>query len=161
MRVIHLQWEGPLTIDQAEAKRGAEDYGIYQFYGHHPAYGRDALLYLAKAQDRRFGVRIAEYHLGEWDNITSIHLGRISDAGRQPSAEDWGKLIEQVESLLIYAHKPSFNAKSIKNIDHSALESLHVLNWGDFRSLLPEVSGERFTMKYWSLENYRTYVEED
>ncbi|MFQ5515783.1 MAG: hypothetical protein ACE5FG_15345, partial [Myxococcota bacterium] len=28
---------GPRTIDQAEAKRGSGDYGIYQFYGHHPA----------------------------------------------------------------------------------------------------------------------------
>ena len=35
IRLLRIQWEGPLSMDAVLAKAGDEDYGLYQIYAHH------------------------------------------------------------------------------------------------------------------------------
>jgi hypothetical protein len=52
--VIHLQWEEHKWDDFNFSDFNSEkDYGIYQFYGDHPVYGENTLLYIGKARDQR------------------------------------------------------------------------------------------------------------
>ena len=64
-------------------------------------------------------------------------------------------MIVRAEKLLIYACAPAENASDIANppevVKH---KELLILNWGKYGSLLPEVSGYRFTNWLW---NKRTY----
>jgi hypothetical protein len=43
------------------AKVGEDDYGLYQIYAHHLVFGSGALVYIGKAQEQTFGVRIAQH----------------------------------------------------------------------------------------------------
>ena len=58
--IIHVQWVGPISFEHVRTYTSSTDYGVYQVYGHHPLYGRRSLLYLGKAQQRPFGVRLIE-----------------------------------------------------------------------------------------------------
>ena len=56
MTIIHVQWDGPFTLDQLSEMNNEYDYGVYQVYGSHPIYGSDVLLYIGKAGKLTFGV---------------------------------------------------------------------------------------------------------
>lgn len=58
MPVIHVHWNGPFSLEDVEQKDDNFDYGVYQVYGSHPIYGSDVLLYIGKASDQTFSVRI-------------------------------------------------------------------------------------------------------
>ena len=75
-----------------------------------------------------------------------IYAGRL--AGEQtPSEGDWSVEIDLAEKLLIYVHKPAYNSKNLSNLPDSDLQDVHILNWGSYRDLLPELSGLRWTSK--------------
>jgi hypothetical protein len=59
----------------------------------------------------------------------------------------------------ILAHRPGWNAQ--KNIDRKSeeLSRLHVFNWGCHRSLLPEVSGLRYTSVFDDEKDYKQFAE--
>ena len=155
---INLVWTGPHTYKNVLTMNGDRDYGIYQIYGAHPAYGSEALLYIGRARDITFCERFRSYDRtfladedGWEDNGAKyrIHTGRIHvQRGRnRPTDKVWENWIDLTEHLLIYAHSPAWNSQNVsrKIPDAKKFRAIHVLNWGQYCKLLPEVSGARFT----------------
>jgi hypothetical protein len=147
--IIQILWEGPYKLSELNKLTNVEtDYGLYQIYGYHPLYGSNVLLYIGKADQQTFGMRIRQE---KWDEVNDsnndqIYIGRLHGAAT-PSEEQWSNEISLAEQLLIYVHKTGFNSSSISSYPELVLQSVHVLNWGDHRDLYPEVSGYRFTEK--------------
>lgn len=147
--LIQIQWEGSHKLsDLPQLMNEETDYGVYQIYGTHPVYENDVLLYIGKAEYQTLGKRILQEN---WmytndSNNHKIYVGRLH--GDQPlNDEMWSKYIDLAERLLIYTHKPAYNARSISSFPDKELQNIHILNWGDHRALLPEVSGLRWTSK--------------
>ena len=163
---IHIDWEGPFQREQIKEKNSKKDYGIYQFYGYHPIYGMDTLLYIGKAQEMTFSSRInSQDHKGMYlhkywtPDSVSLYLGRLKGT-KTPSDEAWSEKIRLAEKLLIYAHSPAGNSQGVK-LDKKRLQELfnvHLFNWGKHKRLLPEVSGRRYMPGYPKPENYNTYT---
>ncbi|MCG7344021.1 hypothetical protein MHZ92_07750 [Sporosarcina sp. ACRSL] len=155
MKLIHIDWEGPYTLENLRALMNEEtDYGIYQVYGKHPVYGSNVLLYIGKADMQTIGKRISQENW--WNTNDSnrhlIYAGRLM--GEQtPEEIDWSIEIDLAEKLLIYVHKPAYNSQNLSNIPHESLQDIHILNWGSYRDLFPEVSGLRWTSKLDELEH--------
>lgn len=148
-RLVQLQWEGPYKLTDIPSLNNEEwDYGIYQIYGKHPVYGSDVLLYIGKADLQTLGKRISQENWLDTNdsNNTKIYVGRLHGPEIQ-SEEEWSVEIDLAERLLIYVHKPAYNARSITSLPDSKLQDMHLLNWGHHRDLLPEVSGLRWTQK--------------
>ncbi|MBS4220082.1 GIY-YIG nuclease family protein [Bacillus sp. FJAT-49711] len=158
IKLIQIDWQGPFSLDELNQLNDIyHDYGIYQIYGKHTVYGKDVLLYIGKADQQTIGKRVSQENW--WDTNDSGHLkiyaGRL--AGESTPEEDmWSKEIELAEKLLINVHKPAYNSKSLSSIPDFELQDIHILNWGDYRDLLPEVSGLRWTSKLDHVE-YDTY----
>jgi hypothetical protein len=126
----------------------SKDYGLYQIYRKHPVYRSGVLLYIGKADLQTIGKRISQENW--WDtndsNTLMIYAGRL--AGEiTPDEEEWSKEIDLAEKLLIYVHNPAYNSKNLMSIPDTDLHDVHILNWRDYRDLLPEVSGLRWTTK--------------
>lgn len=141
-----------------EQKKDGIDYGVYQIYGSHTVYGAGVLLYIGKAAQQTFGTRLSQegWRNNQDAGRVEIYLGRLS--GKEtPDAEEWARQIDSVEKLLIYAHAPACNSSNINTIPDQNLRYVHVLNWGRFRDLLPEVSGDRWTLLHWDMEKYEPY----
>lgn len=152
---IHLLWKGPYTHDAVVMMDGSTDYGVYQIYGDHPVYGLGALLYIGQARKATFASRFKEHTwmTHEWgENATAsrIYTGRIhkTEEEAHPSNDRWEELIRTAEKLLISAHSPAGNAQDVGELKSSETDQykhFHVFNWGQYASLLPEVSGARYT----------------
>lgn len=141
-RIVDIEWEGPFDI---EYDRKNDLYlfenvpeelriksGFYQIYGRHPVYGNDVLLYIgetkkSKGRARAFKDRLKEHLTGRFFYHTnlSLYVG--------PSKED-GKTIQEVESVLIEAHKPALNRNHIDS-SKKCRKPLLVRNWGFVGSL--------------------------
>jgi hypothetical protein len=172
--VINIYWENfnPDPKDFFKEIRTLnkenEDYGIYQIYGHHHAYGDNTLLYIGKAEERTFSVRLSVDDRSEfWTSScrpTSIRLGKLvkSDNEETPvdwDIKDWGKMINVAEILLIKSHSPALNRKDNTgrfDINSFGNEQYLVINWNDYGKLLPEVSSLRMSYRYWDYETYIT-----
>lgn len=158
---IHIDWEGPYIYEKAlQFCDDNSDYGVYQIYGAHPVYGPDVLLYIGKADRQTFGKRLSQ----EWWQTTNsnslrlkVYLGRLGGYGGIPSNEEWSRQITAAERMLIVAHWPAGNSSGLNVSFGEDYHDLHVLNWGDYRSLLPEVSGSRYSDRFASEENYRSF----
>ncbi len=148
--IIHIDWEGPVQLDTAKTLRGATDYGVYQIYGGHPVYGSSALLYIGRAVNQRFGVRLQQEEGWTYNRDAQrleVYVGRLS--GRDDrDYDDWDNDIILAERILIYSHLPPYNQQTDLAVRESELQSVHVLNWGCHRDLLPEVSGARWTSRF-------------
>jgi hypothetical protein len=156
---IHLEWEGPLSLEKARNCCEDSDWGVYQIYGFHPAYGAEVLLYIGKAQRQYFGNRLSQEKW--WEGIADakqlkVYLGRL--AGKvAPDDETWNRSIDLAERLLIHVHRPAWNAqKSVENVDED-LQQVHLFNWGSHRSLLPEVSDARWTKRLNTITNWHVF----
>lgn len=159
-RVIHLQWYGPFTWTQKDELHGPEDYGLYQVYGCHFIYGVDVLLYIGKASRQTFAARLNQegHWLGHQDSQkVSIYIGRCSGWHGTPNNVEWELQIDLAERLLILASMPAYNAKKGIDINDPLLRGLHVLNWGNYRSLLPEASGRRYSSEFYDEKNYKAF----
>ena len=162
-QLIHIEWDGPFSLTEVSRFTSEKDYGIYQIYGGHVTYGSEVLLYIGKAGAQHFGVRIPQE---KWwpDNHDAarlrVYVGRL--AGEiTPRDKVWGKQIDLAERLLIYACVPAYNAqKNLGKLD-ADLQNVHVLNWGKFCDLLPEVSGLRWTSKLDQMKNYHVFDTHD
>ncbi|MGE3841072.1 MAG: hypothetical protein AB7I50_05740 [Vicinamibacterales bacterium] len=156
--VIHLEWDGPVSLDGAKALHGPTDYGIYQIYGGHPVYGAATLLYIGIAAAQCFGVRIPQ-EVWWADNRDAgrleIYIGRL--AGEiVPDDNEWDRQLRLAERLLIHSHSPPVNSqKSLATLERE-LQNVHVFNWARHRDLMPEVSGGRWTNRY-DLPNYHVF----
>ena len=164
MTVIHLQWDGPFTLEEVRELNADHDYGIYQVYGSHPVYGSDVLLYIGKASDQTFSVRLNQeaWHYNEDAGNVRYYVGRLAGE-RTPREAQWAHQIDLVETLLIHSHWPAANSRSIQTLGKHTTEmaDVHVLNWGQQRSLLREVSGLMLTDRYDVISNYHCYGDED
>lgn len=148
---IHIQWRGPYTVDEATAFTDEDiDYGLYQIYGAHIVYGADVLLYICKAEQQTFGVRIRQ-HQQEWmrdehdARRLAVYLGRLAGETPPDAVWSWSAQIAAAEALLIHVHTPAYNAEYVASDLAEIAHDVRVFNWGRYRDLLPEVSGE-----YWN-----------
>jgi len=160
---IHLEWTGPLTLSEARLQSNESDWGVYQIYGCHPIYGVDVLLYIGKAERQYFGERLAQESW--WDDVADpkqlkVYLGRL--AGEiAPDDETWCRNIDRAERLLIFVHRPAWNAqKNIGRFDED-LQQVHVFNWGAHRSLFSEVSGARWTKRLNTIQKWGVFRSTD
>ena len=164
MTVIHVQWDGPFSLERVGELNADYDYGVYQVYGSHPVYGSDVLLYIGKAGEQTFSVRLQQeyWHYNQDAENIRYYVGRL--AGERTSEDaDWSHQIDLAETLLIHGHWPAGNSRNIQTLGNHAAEvsDIHVLNWGKRRSLLSEVSGLMLTDRYNEISNYHCYGDED
>lgn len=133
-RLVRVEWEGPLTLDQALNKKGDNDYGLYQVYGHHVVFGFNSLLYVGSAREQTFGTRLNNrFYLV---NEVTIRLGRIAQ-GFYSDHTDWMDLVRDVEALTIWWHSPPYNSQNIVSYRG---KHIRVQSWEARGSLLPEYS---------------------
>jgi hypothetical protein len=160
---IHVVWEGPLNLKGAyELKDAVADYGVYQIYGRHPVAGVTSLLYIGKADKQTFGVRLKQERWELWEEgegPVEIRVGRLFGT-ETPTDDEWTRQIHLTESLLLAANKPPRNQHGVAwlstDADASARD-LHVLNWGAYGAILPEVSGARWSSKFDKIEGFGRY----
>jgi len=162
-RIVHLQWEGPFHLP--EIKKFSDknvDYGIYQVYGRHPVYGGNTLLYIGIARDQTFAKRIGQE---DWKDLEldrgkyQIYVGRLAGTFT-PSESEWKRQIKLAEALLITDHSPALNKVNVSYLSEETdktVKDLHILNWGDYGTLLPEISGLRWSSKFDSPPDYAYY----
>lgn len=161
LNVINISWECiPFDFDKIKQYVKNEDYGLYQIYGQHPAYGQNSLLYIGKANDQKFGIRLNQ----RWEFVescaipTHIRLGKIIKSKNECEELEWdinlwGKMIDIAEKMLIKSHSPAFNKQENTGLfDANLEEQFLILNWEDRGSLLPEISTLRYSFKYWNYE---------
>jgi len=152
VRIIHVDWDGPISLEQARKRTDTTDYGVYQIYGGHPVYGSGALIYIGCAVRQHFGERLKQEQDWEYNRDAQrveIYLGRLSGK-HSKDYEDWDNDIVLAERLLIYAHLPPYNRQAnLAAAKDSELRNVQVLNWGCHRDLLPEVSGARWTSRFY------------
>lgn len=160
---IHVVWAGPVKLSDAYLfKDEKTDYGVYQVYGRHPVVGTMALLYIGKAEDQVFGVRLKQEKWETWEEgegPVEIRVGRLA-GGETPRDEQWGRQISLAEKLLITANKPPRNGQGVAWLStevDAACRNLHVLNWGSYGAILPEVSGARWSSLFDSIPGFRPY----
>lgn len=154
--IIQVEWLGPYTLDQVRSQfvDYDNDCGLYQIYGPHPVYGENVLLYIGKTTENSFAGRITE-HKKEWlDDLESetnieVRLGRLRGQANMEDDGAWKEMIDITEALLIYSHWPAGNTQCRDSLDEKLYYDVHILNWGEYGSLLPEVSGDRWTNKHW------------
>jgi hypothetical protein len=152
LNCVHVIWEGPYKHDKlSDLRNESSDYGVYQIYGAHPVYGSDVLMYIGKADEQTFGVRIPQQGWKEFNgdpNSLTVYVGRLAGTGPTPNQSDWTRSINLVEKLLIVAHWPGGNSQHINAGFEGEDENVLVINWGAYRSLLPEVSALRWASDF-------------
>lgn len=160
---IHIQWEGPHNYSEAlKLRDDFTDFGIYQIYGSHPIYGSDVLIYLGKADKQTFGLRLSQESWGSCNQDASrvtVYVGRLSSYEKTPPDAEWSKRIALAERLLISSHWPAGNSSGLNVQFGEDTHEVHIFNWGQHRDLLPEVSGARYSNKYYLAEDYAAYGE--
>jgi hypothetical protein len=120
MEIIHLLWQGPLTIEEALKLSSTSDYGLYQIYGTHSVTGPNTLLYVGQANDRNFSRRLADHEKVwlRWEpDPVRIYVGRIADPLGSPlSDEGWADMITRAEAVTIYFVGPAYNNTYIRKL---------------------------------------------
>lgn len=143
MEDINIDWQGPLTLEQALQLHAETDHGLYQYYGDHPIYGQNVLLYLGSAIKQSFGKRLAQHNWHQWSATpVQIYVGRLHSEEKIDTAAAHQKLA-LAEAILLFAHSPGFNTSNLNSIGHKG-EDIRVMNWGKRKSLFPEVSISRW-----------------
>lgn len=136
---IHIDWQGPFSLEQAKSNPG---FGLYQYYGDHPVYGQGVLLYIGKTEST-FAARLSQHNWETWIPApTSVYLGHLCGPDDIPE-DQWPDLVDMAENILIFAHSPTFNSSRMNTIS-SRNRDVRVLNWGNRKCLLPEVSISRW-----------------
>jgi hypothetical protein len=161
---IYIDWDGPYTLDELEELDDPRiDYGLYQVYGSHPLYGEEVLLYLGATGatgERTFGARLAEeqnyWEVEEDFQPLIIYVGRLMGVVT-PTNAAWEEEMDLALRLLTYAHAPVFNAREVAAMPDDDLKDVHVVNWGEYLDLAPEVSGHRYLYKFPDTPEYSYY----
>ena len=159
--IINLHWRGPHSYNDVLKMDGGHDYGLYQIYNTHPVYGNDTLVYIGLANIDTFSERFRNGYKkmnecsAPWENNGKrirVHTGRIHVHRNEkpPSNTVWENRIILAERLLIFAHTPALNSQYVNSCPSGRVgkinyRDVHVLNWGQYGLLLPEVSGARHT----------------
>ena len=155
---IHILWAGPHTYEEVLDFNENTDHGLYLVTGLHTTYGW-TLLYIGETHNQTFRQRFQDYdrvsYGDEWfDNSNNLqfYTGRIQKTKGMRNPRDRKRIetIRKAERLLIAAHAPSWNKVGIDGIrqrESGKFDDIHVLNWGQYAMLLPEVSGARYGWK--------------
>ncbi len=143
--IYDVYWEGPFEWEQRDTVQH-EQHALYAIYGTHPIYGARSLLYIGKTE-RSGGKRLSEHNSWVEDESGRVyfHLGSVGEF------EDWSKwdikkeyksanpsLVASIETLLIHAHQPAYNSKSLGK--PSEFQNIRIFNSGKYETLLPECS---------------------
>lgn len=165
MTLVHVDWEGPWSLSQVKALASqAGDnaqscgYGVYQVYGQHRLYGPNCLLYIGKAVKQCWDVRVRQegWAMNCDPAQVQIYFGQLGMPRAQMPATHaaFAQLVDEVESLLIYAHGPACNSAKLHSLSAQVRPGLRVMNWGASRDLMPEVSRERWDQTHWQHPDY-------
>ncbi len=161
VKVINITWEKiefTQTVIQQYSKE--IDSGIYQIYGQHPAYGKDTLLYIGKAENYSNRLQQRFEFIESCATPTSIRLGRITNSKTEDllniSADEKRQLIDVAGKILIKSHAPAFNKQENSGLfPAEGINKQHyiILNWEDYGCLLQEVSTLRLSYRFWTFDN--------
>jgi len=159
--VINIEWYlFEFNQDVIKTLSKETDFGIYQIYGEHPAYGKDALLYIGQAG--RFSDRLSKRFefMESCANPLTIRIGRFVNSEQKDNEnldiKDKNLLLNVAEQILIKTHAPAFNQVHNKGLFNSeGIDGKHyiILNWHNYGVLLPEVSTLRFSYRFWMFDN--------
>lgn len=162
MIIVNIVWEKCDYSETEIQKLSTQfDYGLYQIYGRHSAYGKDALLYIGQANAQSFAKRLAKRSefIESCAFPHTLRVGRIVKSNKPEESLEWDKsrwneMITLSERLLLHTHAPAFNKQSNSGLFDvkEGEENFLIYNWGDFGDLLPEVSSYRYSYKYWGYE---------
>lgn len=143
-----VHWYGPYSLRDLDSEIGSDSgLVLYALYGPHPLYGTDVLLYLG-VTEKSLKTCISQHEswIAELSNPIKIYgaaIGRFSSWREATATEKYLPLPEQeiraIESLLIIAHQPAYNIRSKESAEIA--RDVRLFNTGNFRALLPEVSG--------------------
>ena len=166
--LVLLSYKGEkIWAHQEEMK--SNDIGLYQIYGTHHVYGSNVLLYINRTTDQNFGSRLDSCEViteNQDSNNIKIYVGRIfSDMGKM---DNLSERIKWAEAILIHSHAPAKNSSNISGNRIYYTESIHVLNYNNYRDLLPEVSSKRWYSTFKNIEilkkiatHYKCKIQED
>jgi hypothetical protein len=152
---IEINWSGPYSLTKvietmndggSEANDwDGNDYGLYQIYGRHILYERNALLYIGIATKQTFSQRFLQHK--EWletdqnEKDVRIYLGRVYDPRRHSEKDHWElweKDIELAEKILIYKYSPNYNSKELSDEPNlSGHISVRLTHTGEVTRLKP------------------------
>jgi len=153
---IIIKWEGPFTANEIRQKTGGEDFGIYQVYGNHRIYGQNVLLYIGKAVEQTFGVRMPQHD--DWfdweENQQTYFLGRFCGL-EQILIKDWDAQIDLAEKYLIYHCQSAWNSSGL-NININNYEKAKIYNFGNKGSLPHFLPIKDNSKKEWDT-NYKEF----
>ncbi|MDX2370715.1 MAG: hypothetical protein QNK36_20320 [Colwellia sp.] len=158
---IKINWEGPFThediinndINHNYLAKGT-DIGLYQVYGNHIIYGSNVLLYVGLTTDS-FKSRLKNREIITGNNDVEnvkIYLGKIFSDKETISKTTEESKIRKAEALIINVLKPACNSQYIGSVRSKAInndDDFTVLNFGNYKSILPEIS----TKRWWNDEN--------
>jgi hypothetical protein len=149
--IIDVYWEGPYTLEDIKSKQKREEYCLYQIYGSHPVYGTNSLLYIGKTEKQYIETRLNQH---KWiENQASeceIYIASCkkfegwanrNDQGAYKFYNDKIITIDIIESLLIYAHQPSYNSQSLKTTSFAG-NPFRLFNSNRRASIMPEISSQ-------------------
>lgn len=143
-RPIHIKWTLYQSLDDVLASEAASQPGLYQYYGQHPVYGADRLLYIGKAVGQGVSERLMQHVHDAWSSVpVKICFGEI--LSNSINDDSTVNQISLAESLLIYSHSPCWNSSNVKSIAHEEYGGVHIFNWGEYAGLLPEISYARWS----------------
>lgn len=142
-------WDGPHDVKDLQTVHGNNV--LYMICGTHGLYGRNVPLYIGKTEQKVHD-RINQ-HSG-WINdepdpvkVYVACIGEFYSWSENEKIESYppplSGLIEQIESLLIYAHQPVYNTRS-KQGNFQSVPPITVFNTGHRSTLYPEVSSLRW-----------------
>lgn len=165
MTIYHFTWESfewdHVISENLNSNKHflneSDCYGLYYITGSHFLYGQNTLLYLGKSQDQRFGYRLSQHSDFDFTNvprINKLYIGKLLNRD-DGNSKSWGEAINLSEKLFINSLLPAMNSQNIKGIlDNEIYGEIVICNWNDIGFLLPEISGYRFSGKYWDEQKY-------
>jgi hypothetical protein len=167
VKIIEINWEGPLTFDMAKERKSGQDYGLYQAYGTHNIFGPDTLLYIgqAKEENQTFGVRMSQHEkcddwIGGWaSQEINIYLGkfgsRLEGEELKNAMNEWNYFINISECLLIHFCQPPWNTQHKNKISDDIGEETIIYNYGKRHKLPLEIS--TFWKQFKNSKEWKTF----
>lgn len=138
MKTIEIEWEGPLSFEEIETKKGETDFGLYAAFGPHNVYGDRVLLYIGKAEQQTFGVRITQHLNEDWWGTEEIYLGRIG-GDKIPDLRNWDEEIDYAETKMIQYCLPSWNASKFNAKKETSFGEAVIINNGVRLKAFPRI----------------------
>ena len=145
MRKVKIKWAEPLSPKEVQGKEG----NIYRFYGYHPVYGDNVLLYICGAYEWS-GEGILDHKNIKRTRIPShfkpeqikVIVGEIFDDNEKKVC------LEIIKEILVFLHSPAWNTEGIDDIrvSRAFCEDVLIFNTGydvkEKGGLRPIVKGE-------------------